>query len=102
MPGIRLIIDYKIKEQSWVARLAAWKLGVSQVAIVIGSNIHLYNVSRENFIADRCWLKHELCHLKQFKEHGFWPFIFKYILESIRKGYYLNRFEVEARAAEQA
>ena len=93
--------DYRIKENSWIARIAALKLQADSMAIVLGKTIHLYRVTREVFLADRRWLSHELCHLKQFKEHGFWGFIFKYLLESVRHGYYNNRFEVEARKAEE-
>lgn len=92
--------NYRVKEKSFVARLAALKLGVQSVAIVVGKTIHLHNCSKENFLQDSRWVKHELCHIKQFREHGFFTFITKYIAESIRHGYYNNRFEIEARAAE--
>lgn len=69
--------------------------------MVLGKTIHLHNVSKENFLNDSRWLKHELCHIRQFKEHGYILFIAKYLWESLRKGYYNNRFEVEARAAEK-
>jgi hypothetical protein len=89
-----------IKENSWIARIAAWKLSSSSVAIVIGKTIHLHNASRDEFLQNERWVRHELCHVKQFREHGYAGFIFKYLWESIRKGYYNNRFEVEAREAE--
>jgi hypothetical protein len=38
--------------------------------------------------------------VQQFKQHGYIGFILKYIWESIRHGYYNNRFEKEARDAE--
>jgi len=90
-----------IKENSWVARFAAWKLKSSNVAIVIGQTIHLYGVSKADFLKDERWVKHECCHLQQYRDHGFFGFIFKYLVESVRKGYYNNRFEVEARKAEE-
>lgn len=93
-------ISYRVKEKSFIARIAAIKLGVSSVAMVIGKTIHLHNCSKDDFLKDSRWLKHELCHIRQFQEHGFLPFILKYIAESIRHGYYNNRFEVEARKAE--
>lgn len=89
-----------IKENSWLARIAAFKLGTKAVAMVLGKTIHLYNTTTAEFLQDEKWLKHELCHVKQFKEHGYFLFLVKYIWESIRKGYYNNRFEIEARAAE--
>ncbi len=94
-------LDYKIKEKSFLARLAAAKLKATSVAFVIGNSIHLHNVSKEHFLKDAAWLRHELCHIRQFKEHGFFIFIFKYLLESVRHGYYNNKYEIEARAAEQ-
>jgi hypothetical protein len=92
--------NYKIKEGSWMARIAAWKLGSDAVAFVLGSTIHLHNVSKEEFLSHSKWVKHELKHIEQFSEHGYYNFIWKYLLESIRKGYYNNRYEREAREAE--
>lgn len=91
---------YTIKENSWIARIAAWKLKSHAVAIVIGSTVHLHNSSKENFLNNQRWLKHELCHIRQYRQHGFAGFIIKYLWESLKKGYYNNRFEVEARQAE--
>ncbi len=80
--------------------MAAKKLGVDQVALTLGNTIHLYNTSAERFRSDRRWVKHELKHIEQFRQHGFYWFIILYTLESMQKGYYHNRFEQEARAAE--
>ncbi len=90
-----------IKENSWLAKIAAFKLGTKSVAMVLGKTIHLYNTTKADFLKDEKWVKHELCHIKQFKEHGYFLFIVKYTWESIWKGYYKNRFEVEARQAEE-
>jgi hypothetical protein len=92
--------DLSIKENSWIARLAAKKLHAGNVAIVIGRSIHLYNVTKQEFLKNDKWLKHELCHIKQFQQHGFINFIAKYLWESINKGYFNNKYEVEARRAE--
>ena len=93
--------DFNIKEHSWLARIAAWKLGSSSVAIVLGKTIHLHNVSCEQFLSNDSWVKHELCHIEQFRQYGYLNFIIKYLLETIRKGYYNNKYEVAARAAEK-
>ncbi len=93
--------NFIIKENSWLAKIAAFKLGTKAVAMVLGKTIHLYKTTEAEFLRDERWVKHELCHIKQFKEHGYFLFVVKYIWESIRKGYYNNRFEVEARAAEE-
>ena len=89
-----------IKENSWIAKIAARKLRSDNVAIVIGKSIHLHNVSKVRFLEDKRWIKHELCHVRQFQQHGFAPFIFKYLMESLHVGYYHNKYEVEARNAE--
>ncbi len=91
---------YFIKENSWVAAIAAKKLGAKSVAMVLGKTIHLYGATKEAFLQNEAWLKHELCHVNQFKEHGYIPFIAKYLLESLRKGYHNNKYEAEARSAE--
>ncbi len=91
---------FYIKEDSWIAKLAAKKMCVNSVAMVLGKTIHLYGSTKENFLADERWVKHELCHVKQFETHGFLPFLVKYLWESLSVGYYNNKFEVEARDAE--
>ena len=90
----------RIYEKSFIGRMAAYKLGASAVALTIGRTIHLHNVYKDDFKADRRWVVHELKHVEQFMRYGFLPFIFMYVVEYIRKGYWENRFEVEARAAE--
>ena len=91
--------EFIIKENSRLAKIAAIKLGSKSVAMVLGKTIHLHNTTKANFLQDERWVKHELCHIKQFKDHGYVGFIIKYLWESIKKGYYNNRFEVEARKA---
>lgn len=68
--------------------------------MVLGNCIHLHNTSKEEFLQDKKWLKHELCHVEQFKKYGFIGFIMRYLWESLKKGYYNNKYEVEARDAE--
>jgi len=91
---------FNIKERSWLAKIAAKKLGSKSVAIVLGKTIHLHNTTTADFLKDTRWLKHELCHVQQFKQHGFFMFIIKYLYESIKVGYYNNKYEVAAREAE--
>ena len=90
----------RIRENSWIARLAAKKLKSASAAIVIGSTIHLYNTSKKDFILNQKWVKHELCHIRQFRQFGMVRFIFMYLYESIKNGYYGNKFETAAREAE--
>ncbi len=89
-----------IKENSFIAKLAAKKLRASSVAIVVGKTIHLHNTTREAFLNNSCWVSHELAHIKQFQQHGYLTFIIKYLWESMKNGYQNNKYEVEAREAE--
>ena len=93
--------QFIIKENSWLAKIAAKKLHSSSVAMVLGKTIHLHNTTKEQFLQDERWLKHELCHVKQFQQYGYFNFVVSYLWESIKKGYYNNRFEKEARMAEE-
>jgi hypothetical protein len=90
----------RIREGSLFARIAARKLQCKSVAAVLGSTIHLWNVSREEFLRRTPWVVHEIEHVRQFQRYGFVRFSVLYLWESARKGYYNNRFEVEARMAE--
>ena len=90
----------KIKEQSLFARIAARQLKCKTVAAVFGRTIHLWNVSREDFLQKTPWVIHEVEHVKQFQRYGFMRFSVLYLFEYTRNGYYNNRFEVEARVAE--
>ncbi len=92
--------DFIIKENSGLARIAAWKLNAAKVAMVIGKTIHLHNTTSEEFLSNVRWKKHELKHIEQFRRYGFLTFLCLYLVESFRKGYYNNKFEVEARNAE--
>ena len=92
---------FYIKENSWIAKLAAKKMKANSIAMVLGKTIHLWGTTKENFFADECWLKHELCHIKQYQKNGTAIFLIKYLWESFRVGYYNNKFEVEARGAEK-
>ncbi len=93
--------DFHIKEKSWLAKIAAKKLRCKSVAMVLGKTIYLHNTSKEEFLQNTKWVKHELCHVQQFRQHGYLGFLVKYLWESLKKGYYNNKFEVEARAAEE-
>lgn len=91
---------YYIRENALLAKIAAKKLGARSVAIVLGKTINLCNVTTDDFLKDEEWLRHELCHVKQFRQHGKIGFVVKYLWESLRRGYHNNKYEAEARAAE--
>ena len=91
----------RVKERSFIARIAAFILRTDNVAIVFGKTIFLWNATKEDLLKNKKWLRHELVHVRQFLQYGFFPFIFMYLWESIKKGYYQNKFEVEARSFEK-
>ncbi|MDX5419604.1 MAG: hypothetical protein LPK09_10340 [Hymenobacteraceae bacterium] len=92
-------MEYKIVERSFFARIARVVLKSRNVAMVLGKTIHLSGVTRETFLRDEGWVAHELCHIRQFQEHGYVRFLWLYLKESWRVGYYNNKYEVEARIA---
>lgn len=92
--------EFSVKENSFIAKLAAKKIGGRRVAIVIGKRIHLHGISREKFLSNERWLRHELKHVEQFERHGFIPFIAKYLWHSLFHGYHNCCYEKEAREAE--
>lgn len=92
-------MSFKIVENSLFARLARLVLKSPNVAMVLGNTIHLSGVKRDVFLRNEEWVAHELCHIRQFRENGYLRFLWLYLLESKRKGYYNNKYEVEARLA---
>jgi hypothetical protein len=98
-PSANFII-VRIKENSLFAKVAAHYMKADSVAMVIGKTIHLHNTSRERFLNKPRWVRHEIAHVYQWLELGYFRFAFKYILESFRNGYFNNKFEVEARLRE--
>jgi hypothetical protein len=88
-----------IVENSFLARLARFKLGTYSVAMVLGNQIHLSGATREEFLNDPYWVAHEMEHIRQFQEHGKLGFLRRYLLDWLRYGYYNIPFEVAAREA---
>lgn len=95
------MIFFTIKERSWIAKLAAKKLRSRNVAIVFGKSIHLYGVSKESFMANKHWLRHELKHIEQYQRLGYLTFIFIYLWQTLKLGYHNCGLECEAREAEK-
>jgi len=92
--------SFTIKEKSFIARLAAQKLRSSNVAIVLGNRIHLHGVSKEDFLNNEKWLRHELKHIEQYERLGLVRFIATYLWQTLKVGYYNCGLECEAREAE--
>ena len=73
-------------------RLAGWVIGRTAVAaITLGRTIFFGRHTAINAPL----LLHELRHVEQFRKRRTFPL--RYIWESIRRGYHLNRYEVDAR-----
>jgi hypothetical protein len=100
MSGERRKVQVSIRESSWLARLAARKLGYSYVAMVFRRTIHLHNATKEEFLRRRSWVLHELKHVEQYDRLGTLGFLVQYFIDYARNGYWNNKFEVEAREAE--
>ncbi len=94
------MIKVYVKENSWLAKLAAAKLRASKVAMVLGKTIYLHNTSYHEFMNNKPWVRHEVAHVYQYKKYRFIIFLLLYVIESIKNGYHANRFEVEARNKE--
>ncbi|HSU51359.1 MAG TPA: DUF4157 domain-containing protein [Segetibacter sp.] len=93
--------NVKIRENSWLARMAAKKLKSDSLAMVVGKTIYLHNSSREDFLKNKRWVRHEIAHVKQYAQLGAVRFIVLYLLETFNKGYENNKFEVDARQKER-
>mgnify|MGYP006928180633 CR=1 FL=1 len=64
-----------------------------------GYGLTLYKwvlVKRSPYLAQN--IAHEAEHVRQWVEHGFFPFIIAYAANHIKYGYWNNPFEVQARA----
>lgn len=93
-------MNVRIKQNAWQARVAAGVLKTKRVAVVIGNAIYLWGVTEDDFMRNKKWLRHELMHVHQFKKYGRFRFVLMYLWESILHGYYNNKFEKQARDAE--
>ena len=89
-----------IRENSWLAKMAARKLQAPNAAIVVGCTIYLWGASRSEFLQSTAWVKHETAHVYQYKKKGTVLFLLSYILQWAKHGYYHNAFEQEARSKE--
>jgi hypothetical protein len=89
-----------IKPKSILAFIASKILKSKNMAIVVGKTIYLYGLTESEFLHNKTHVAHEICHVQQYKQHGFVIFIIKYLVESIKHGYTNNIFEIEARKAE--
>ncbi|TGE20389.1 hypothetical protein E5K00_20535 [Hymenobacter aquaticus] len=89
----------RIIENSPLARIARLKLHAGSVAMVLGHSIHLSGATREQFLSDPYWVAHEMEHVRQFEQYGYFGFLWRYLVGWARHGYYNIPFEVAAREA---
>jgi hypothetical protein len=94
------VIKVTIRQNAWIARLAAKQLKAGNAAIVIGKTIYLYGVSKKHFLNSPEWVRHELKHVEQYSQSGRLLFILKYLYQCTRYGYYNAPLEKAAREAE--
>lgn len=98
-----MVIYVRLKTGTLVSKIAKVFMRPSKseaLATTIGKTIHLHNISTQDFIARRAFLRHELQHCIQYHTIRF--FLLKYIWETIRHGYFQNLYEVEARVQSTA
>lgn len=93
-------MKFRVAENSLIAYIASIILKEKKMAIVLGSTIYLHQIKKIDFLKSKKHLAHEMCHIKQFAEHGTIRFLFLYLVESIKNGYRNNKYEIEARNAE--
>jgi hypothetical protein len=84
--------ELRLRRGGFPLRVGGWMLGQATVAaITLGRTIFLAPSTR----LDPALLLHELRHVQQFSERKTFPV--RYIWESLRRGYYANRYEADAR-----
>ena len=86
----------KIKENSLLAKLAAKNMQSTKMAMAFGNTIRLHNTSKEEFLKNTTWVRHEIAHIFQSKKRGVIIFLLSYLLESLNVGYQSNKYEIEA------
>lgn len=90
----------KLVPNSPLARIAGRMHGEEEdYAITIGRTIYL-SCSKEDFLSDTPWVRHEFTHLAQYKKYGVLEFAKRYLFFSLFRSYSRNPFEKEAILAE--
>jgi len=91
----------RIRHNSWIAKIACKCIKQTDVALTLFRTIYLSHSTPGVFLNNHRWVAHELAHVRQFRKYGNLNFVFMYLRESLLKGYYHNKWEVEARAEEE-
>jgi hypothetical protein len=91
---------YRVVDNSLLAKIAGKINGEEEkYAVTIGKTIFV-SCTKEDFFAERWWVRHEFTHVEQYKKYGIFGFLKRYLLYSIFHRYRENPFEREAIAAE--
>ena len=86
---------YTLHRNSRLVKVIRW-FRRDCVAVTLWSHIYMAGISLPDWV-----IRHEVCHVEQFKRYGGLWFFIRYIWLTIRHGYYDNPMEVEARNAEK-
>lgn len=88
----------RVRSGRWVPALGGMlgRMRGPAAAVTLGRNIVVHPAAR----LTRRLLAHELEHVRQWERERWFPL--RYCAESLRRGYFSNRFEEEARSAEGA
>jgi hypothetical protein len=86
------LTQMRLRRGGFPPRIAGWMLGRPSVAAITLWHTIFFG---PRTAVDAPLLLHELRHVEQFRERRTFPL--RYIWESIRRGYHLNRYEVDAR-----
>lgn len=90
----------KLVPHSSLAKLIGRMHGEEEdYAITVGKTIFL-SCSKEDFLSDTPWVRHEFTHVLQYKKYGVLEFVKRYLFFSMFRSYRKNPFEKEAIAAE--
>jgi hypothetical protein len=86
----------RLRANRWIPRVGGWlaRMRAPAAAVAVGRTILVHPEVR----LTRELLVHELVHVRQWEEDRLFPL--RYALEHVRYGYWNNRYEQEARAAE--
>jgi hypothetical protein len=76
----------------------AWRVRLHGRAVATTRRSHIYlRGSAQDFFADPVLMLHEYCHVVRQWQPGTLT-VPRYLVECLRRGYWNNRFEIEARA----
>jgi predicted dienelactone hydrolase len=91
----------KLVPNNPIAKIAGRMHGEEEdYAITIGRTIYL-SCSKEDFLSDTPWVRHEFTHVQQYKKYGILEFTKRYLFFAIFfHSYSKNPFEKEAISAE--